>query len=207
MHFFKRQYKDVFLYIQRYIVKPFLFLTVLFPVVCIGAYAVVLHLPHHAIESLLQGLSGVVQSKGLETAEGTLFAVKIFLNNLQATALIWISGAIPFLFLPVFFLTVNAAVVGGTVGISHVLTGEAVGMILLKYILPHGIWEIPALLMAGTLGTVLCLVLFKKLFGEKKEEPFWWHWKKSFKVFLCVILPLLIVAAVIEGVILPKIIV
>lgn len=62
-------------------------------------------------------------------------------------------------------------------------------------ILPHGVFELPAVVISLALGLKLGMFVFSKnAFGELKDRL-----KKSLIIFLCLVVPLLVVAAIIEG--------
>lgn len=112
---------------------------------------------------------------------------KIFLNNLRASFLSTLFGIALGIF-PVMSAVFNGYVVGF---VSH----EAVyseGIFVLWRLLPHGIFEIPAVIISMALGLKLGLGFFRK---EKFADNFC----GAMKVFLFIVLPLLILAAVIEG--------
>ncbi|HJX50295.1 MAG TPA: stage II sporulation protein M, partial [Candidatus Nanoarchaeia archaeon] len=66
---------------------------------------------------------------------------------------------------------------------------------VLLRLLPHGIFEFPAIILA--LATGIRLGLF--WFSDNKKKEFVKRVEGSLRVFLFVILPLLIIAAIIEG--------
>ncbi|MEK6741783.1 MAG: stage II sporulation protein M [Nanoarchaeota archaeon] len=69
------------------------------------------------------------------------------------------------------------------------------GIAILWKLFPHGIFEIPAMLISVGLGLKLGTFIFKKKKFESLKEYSW----KSLKAFFFVVVPLLVVAALIEG--------
>ena len=69
--------------------------------------------------------------------------------------------------------------------------------------LPHGIFEIPALILAGMFGLLLGEELWKELHGTGDAIS---AAQQYGKLFLAYVLPLLGIAAIIEGFITPEII-
>jgi stage II sporulation protein M len=67
------------------------------------------------------------------------------------------------------------------------------GIFVLWRLFPHGIFELPAVLISIGLGMRLGTILFRK--ASFKEEII-----ESARFFILIIVPLLIVAAVIEGI-------
>jgi len=62
-------------------------------------------------------------------------------------------------------------------------------------ILPHGIFELPAVFIALGMGLKFGGFIFQKEKIKSLREYFW----NSLRVFLFVVLPLLIIAGIIEG--------
>ncbi|MAF35540.1 hypothetical protein CL622_00290 [archaeon] len=109
----------------------------------------------------------------------------IFLSNVRSSLLISLSG---FLFLSIPILAFN----GYFIGTAIQLSGKPVWLALLSLV-PHGVFEIPALLFATGLGTLISVRWFHKPRNFKKSL------KEMMPFYLKVILPLLFVAAIIEG--------
>lgn len=141
---------------------------------------------------------------GLDNLEvGTFsFAKTLFIKNSKASAAGVVLGLIPFLFLPVLVLLVNAAIIGGVYQIFIMIPGANVFSYLVA-ILPHGIIEIPALLLGISMGILLCRELTRKILGTNKM-PVFERMKGIVMTFVLVVLPLLIVAALIESFITPS---
>lgn len=135
--------------------------------------------------------------------DGSISAPLLFLNNLKACVIAMVIGFIPFLFLPVFVLGVNAAVMGAVASMYR-MTGMSVAGMYLFGILPHGIFELPAILISISMGLYLCYCLVKRICegrynrGIVKEAL-----GNMLRTLLTLIIPLLAVAAVIETYVTP----
>ena len=70
------------------------------------------------------------------------------------------------------------------------------GLLILLNLLPHGIFELPAIFLAFGLGLKFGTFWMKKKKIKTLLDYFW----NSLRVFLLIILPLLIIAAIIEGI-------
>jgi len=116
----------------------------------------------------------------------------IFSNNMQTAFLGLFLGA----GLGIFPLIINLfnGYILGFVANSVVASS---GAFVLWRLLPHGIFEIPALILSFGLGLRLGMFMFGKK-GERKKD-FIYNLVNSFKTFLYVILPLLLIAALIEA--------
>lgn len=62
-------------------------------------------------------------------------------------------------------------------------------------ILPHGIFELPAIFISLALGLKLGMFVFSKNRGREFME----RARNSMIIFVCIVIPLLIIAAIIEG--------
>lgn len=117
--------------------------------------------------------------------------VFILENNLK-TAFIGLIFGMAVSVLPLILAVFNGYVLGFVSNKAVAVSGASV---LLK-LLPHGIFELPALILSLGLGLRLGMFIFKKK-GKRKKE-FMYSLKNSLRVFLYVILPLLVIAAIIE---------
>lgn len=132
------------------------------------------------IKSLLE------QTEGMSQFELTQF---IFLNNIQSSFLGMAAG----IFLGIFPLLTTIAN-GFVLGFVALESVKAEGILILWRILPHGIFELPALFISLGLGLRLGTFFF-----YSKHKPFVYYVWNSLRVFIFVVLPLLIIAALIEG--------
>lgn len=129
-------------------------------------------------------------------------AIFIFLNNLRVALIVWITGLVPFIFIPAIISGIN----GGVIGAVLKFTSEegSVFKDIATSILPHGVFEIPAICVAVAMGISLCLFVIKKIRG-KSYASIAKFLKRQFIFFLKVVLSLLIVAAAIESFVTPLI--
>lgn len=114
----------------------------------------------------------------------------IFFNNLQSSFMGMLFGIILGIF-PVLTTLSN----GYLLGFVAEKTVEEEGILTLWRIFPHGIFELPALFISLGLGLKLGTFIFKK----NKLKTLNTYLLKSIKVFFFIVIPLLIIAAVIEG--------
>ena len=139
---------------------------------------------------------------GLGGEEGFALAVSIFLNNIKASVYGVIMGIIPFIFVPGISIATNGMLTGAAVAAASVATGESGLKLLCLGILPHGIFELPALLISITLGIVLCRELTRTLL-RKPHMKLNQVLEKIAKTYVLLVLPLLVVAALVESFITP----
>lgn len=137
------------------------------------------------IMSLIKELAD--KTKGMNFFQLFVFILE---NNLTTafTGLILglIFGIIPFL-----LIIFNGYVLGFVAG----KTSGVLGYSVLWRLLPHGVFEMPALIISLGLGMKLASFILAK----NKKKQLVYDLENSFRVFLYVVLPLLLVAAVIEA--------
>ena len=150
---------------------------------------------------LFNTISQMFQENGVYTESGGISFFALLFNNIRASALMAILGIISFLFLPAIILGYNAVIIGIACAFSMAM-GTGVSFLVLA-LLPHGIFEIPALILSAALGIYLCKELVKKLVGRSRLASFSGVFLSMLRFYLCVILPLLVVAALVETYITP----
>lgn len=129
----------------------------------------------------------VAKTQGMSRGELIGF---IFLNNLQSCFIGLIFGVAVGVF-PILVAIAN----GYLLGFVGAMSVNVVGWSSLLSLFPHGIFELPAVFIALGMGMKFGTFWFRKEKGKSFQEFFW----NSLRVFIFVILPLLIIAAIIEG--------
>ena len=114
----------------------------------------------------------------------------IFLNNLQSSFFGFVFGVFLGLF-PLIAVTFNGYILGFVASLS-VKNG---GVLTLWRIFPHGIFELPAVFISLGLGLKFGTFIFQK----KKLKFLSYCFFNSLRVFLFIVIPLLLIAAFIEG--------
>jgi uncharacterized membrane protein SpoIIM required for sporulation len=125
----------------------------------------------------------------------------ILLNNLKVIFLM-LAGAITFGLSTFINLMFNGFNVGVLVG-STFLTNEPLKLIA-GFILPHGIFEIPAMLISAVAGFKIPYEIIQYL-RDKKEKPLTEEDIKEFLKLAVISIILIIIAAFVEVYITPKI--
>jgi len=138
-----------------------------------------------------------VFSSGLDLPGDVISFPFIFWHNVRAVAVIGLFGLFSFGVLGALFYIVNMAAIGGVLGVFKTL-GYSPLLLAVYGILPHGIFEVPALILSSAailhLGVTLVTPAAHKTLGEALLEGMA-DWAK---VNLGVVLPLLTVAAAVE---------
>lgn len=141
-----------------------------------------------------------------------VLALTLFYHNARASIVAVAAGVVPFLFLPILDPLLNGAVLGLLVSVTK-HQGLDVPRLVLTQILPHGVFELTAVLYATSLGLYLSAEMGKRAVAAWNKrtnkppagppaEPESLA-RNVFRSFLLVVLPLLLVAAFIEGFITP----
>jgi len=126
-------------------------------------------------------------------------AVKLFANNFEACILLFLGGA-SFGILTIFIMSLNGIVIGA---ILEIIRHDHSGMFVAAAILPHGIFEIPAFIIAGALGIVLAQSLVFEWYGGADTAV---DAKRFARIFIIYVVPLVTIAALVEAFITPTVI-
>jgi len=144
--------------------------------------------PDFVTEQIMKFIQEILEkTHGMSMVELINF---IFWNNLQSSFFGVIFGVLFGIF-PLLASIAN----GYLVGFVGAMAVEAEGLSTLLRLLPHGIFELPAIFISFGLGLKLGTFVFQ----DKKVESFKDYLLNSLRVFLFVVIPLLIIAAIIEG--------
>jgi stage II sporulation protein M len=170
--------------------KPIFFCVVIFALSILAGAFLSKSMPEFS-ENILQSL-GELSQKTKELNDFQLLSV-IFLNNAVKVFFVLILG-IFFGLVPWIFLLVN----GYVIGLLSLATQQSIGLnVFLLGVLPHGVFEVPALILGSSTGLLLGEAFYKKIFLRKRNSL-----RREFSdaliFFLRITLPLLLVAAFVE---------
>jgi uncharacterized membrane protein SpoIIM required for sporulation len=116
-----------------------------------------------------------------------VMVLMIFVRNSLATLFsVWLGFL--FCLVPLYTLVLNGMVLGVLFSVT-----ETNILLDLLFLLPHGIFELPAVFIATGLG-IWRGVWFVRERGRNRERAL-----RAYRVYFRVVLPLLLIAAVIEG--------
>jgi len=124
----------------------------------------------------------------------------IFLNNAVKSLFAIVLGA-GFGIIPILFVSVNGLIVGL---IANEVSKEQGITYVLAALVPHGIIEIPMILISAGLGLRLGFLMYLSIKGEKKDMRS--ELMESLHLFMRLIMPLLFVSAIIETFVTPFIV-
>lgn len=129
----------------------------------------------------------LIETQNMSQFETILF---IIYNNVQSTFLTIILG----IFLGIFPLASTVAN-GYMLGFVSEMSVNSGGLLSLWRLFPHGIFELPAVFISLGLGLRTGMFIFRK----DKIKALKNYLINSLKVFLLIVVPLLIIAGIIEG--------
>lgn len=125
-------------------------------------------------------------------------AAAIFVNNSVKTLAVILLGTL-FGVIPAGFLIANGAMLGAVLSLSGQVRGFSVTLLSL---LPHGILELPAVFLGTAIGIMMGTSIARKLF-TRSADKIGKELGHALRFFATVIVPLLLVAAIVEAYITP----
>ncbi|WP_303871434.1 stage II sporulation protein M [Acetobacterium wieringae] len=193
--FFMTQWNGAETYFEKHLKPTFFFCLTFFVVMSVLNTLLFLSDPGLS-QSYFNELQALFNQKEFLDGTGVDLWLGIFLNNVIASGISSLLGVVPFLFLPMFSLASNAIIIGL---IGAVYQTNGIGWFaFLVGVLPHGMIEIPALVLGVTLGVHLCLqlsktILRRSLKGELKQAAI-----GCLRIYLLWLIPLFFLASFIE---------
>lgn len=180
----KPQFKEALSYTKESL--PYIYtVIILFILSAILGYFLSPHLSF--LDQILKDL--ISKTQNLNSIELIFFILQ---NNILACLIVVLSG----IFLgisPIFNTISNGVILGYVLNKTIALEGPLIALRLF----PHGIFELPAVFISLGLGIKLGAVFFSH--SKDKWIELKLRFYKSINTFLVIILPLLIIAAIIEG--------
>lgn len=145
-----------------------------------------------AIRQQMAEMFQVVVGNYRGLAGGMLF-FNILVQNVMATIFVILSGVIVGI-IPTFAISSNGFGLGVLYRQASEVSGYSKAAIK---ILPYGVFEIPALLIAASYGLWIGVMAIRRMRG-KESTLLRFHMEHAFRRYFAVVFPLLIVAAAIE---------
>jgi stage II sporulation protein M len=143
-------------------------------------------------------------SAGLAEPNPSFSASDILAHNLRATALVVLGGLVSFSVLGVSAYLLNIGVIGGVLAVFGIM-GYSPGLVFAAGILPHGAFEIPALMLTSAAVLKVGAVLVTPQTGKSMGHVVLEQLADSAKVLVGVVVPLLLISAVVEAYVTPSI--
>ena len=175
----------------------FVLLTVLFAV----TYYQNAELAKELLEPYFESLEGFI------TEDGGLSFVDLWLNNLFVCVRTVAMGVLPLVYLPLLTLLSNATVIGTVLGLTAAEAQINLTDAIVYMILPHGIFELPAMFLSFGMGFYICRFMTRRFFRKNLAD------KRTFmdvmngiaKGFVLAVIPLVTIAALVECFVTPEI--
>ena len=164
---------------------------------CLAGYAVC-QANETLTNQIVDYFSQVISDSGLADEAGRISVLGLLMNNWFAMVFTILYGFLPFLFLPVL----SAAAIIGALAAFYRSNGLSMAAFLAG-LLPHGIFEIPALVLAVSLGFLLCRNVVRIILHSGRAVPMVGLLANILRTMLFVIFPLLLIAALVECYITP----
>lgn len=144
--------------------------------------------PDFIIQEILKSIQELLlRTEGMSTIELISF---IFSNNLQVSFFGFVFGVF------IGFISVLIALFNGYfLGFVSGLVVSNENVFALWRLLPHGVFELTAVVISLALGVKFGSFIFQKNIAESFKNYFW----NGLRIFLFIVTPLLLLAAVIEG--------
>ena len=203
---FLREQREKLRYFYRGDFSYFLQITaVAFLLIAIASYIAGVLYPELAERIVSQFVTNI-SDLGVVSDNETLLAAMLFTNNLRVSFISMVYGLLPLVFLPALVLGINASMIG-LMGSYYVNGGMSPWYYLLG-LLPHGIFELPALVISMAAGLYLCRTMTQRLKSKKSDSNVQISMKPA--LFDCVRLlllqaaPLLFIASLVEAYITPQ---
>lgn len=202
MAWFSQQWRQLLAFYREETMHQRLWQTAMaFLVLAVVSFAVGAAVPSLS-EQVVAQFQQMVTQQGLAQQEDNVLLWSIFRNNLRAMTMCILYGLFPYLYLSALPLGINALLLG-FMGAFYVNHGHSLAVYLLG-VLPHGIFEITALLVAIACGLHLCAAVTGRLrrgegSGLRLLLP------QLLRVLLLQLAPLVLLAALIETYVTPVI--
>lgn len=155
------------------------------------------------IETALESFTAMVEDAGIMNEDGSISTFALLFNNWWAMLVSAAYGLIPFIFLPLLSLITNGLILG-VFGMFYALSGPGI-LAYLAGILPHGIFELPALVLSIACGVYLCRNMNRLVTGNANRIPMVELLSDLLRVLLLLVAPMVVAAAFIECYITPLI--
>lgn len=200
MSFIREEYKKEWKFFKTEMKYIFFIMLLLMIVLIVGSHFAVTELfkaKPEALNMIYEMMSSLMEGVDLGEETALVSSVKLFFNNARACLLAILFGVIPFIFFSLYSFLLNGFLVGAVTAFSGTATQLGVGF-MLAALLPHGVFEFPAIVYSCALGVYICKetnkIIFKKSSKRISEIVL-----ETLRSYVLVILPLLVAAAFVEA--------
>lgn len=155
------------------------------------------------VNQVLEQFMAMVEDAGIMDSVGNISPFGLLTNNWSAMLLAVVYGFVPFLYLPAISIVSNGLLIGLLAAWYH-SSGISMGLYLAG-ILPHGIFELPALIIAAACGVCLCRNMSRMVTSSPRKIPMVELLSDLLRVLLFLIMPMTVAAAFLEAYVTPVI--
>jgi uncharacterized membrane protein SpoIIM required for sporulation/ABC-type transport system involved in multi-copper enzyme maturation permease subunit len=155
-------------------------------------------------QELRELVGSAQESAGIIELGGRVPAARIFTNNVRATTLLFFSGLVSFSVLGLGIYVLNVALVGGVLAVFGFM-GYQPAVLFAAGVLPHGVFEIPALMLVSAAALHIGSVLVTPQAGKSMGQVLLEQLADGAVILIGVVWPLLAIAAVVEAYVTPTI--
>ncbi len=204
MEILKREYGEVRNFLKQ-LKKFVLFSAVFFIMAAVAAYFVAAAIYSNNAELIKEHLgifNNIIGSSGITDEQGNIDVAALFFNNFRASMMAIGAGMLPFVFAPLFNCATNGAVIGILFAILHSTEAGGISYMLVS-IMPHGIFELSALVLSVAFGLKLCSTVNGVAMAKTEPYDIFQYIAEMARAAVLTVLPLLIIAAIIETYITP----
>lgn len=153
------------------------------------------------VNTVLEQFMAMVEDAGIMDSDGNISPFGLLTNNWSAMLLAVVYGFVPFLFLPAISIVSNGLLIGLLAAWYH---GNGISMgLYLAGILPHGIFELPALVIAAACGVCLCRNMSRIVTSSPRRVPMVELLSNLLRVLLFLVMPMTVLAAFLEAYVTP----
>ena len=153
------------------------------------------------VEMVISAFMEMIQQAGVVMEDGEISVFSLLSNNWQAMMVAMFYGILPFVHLPSIVIVSNGLLVGMLGAWFQNQGGSMVAYA--AGILPHGIFELAALVLAASCGSMVCRISTNRCLKRPQKEPDVNSFIRAMEVLLFAVAPLTVIAAFIETYITP----
>ena len=202
----REQYSKTFDFIKKDILKTYCICFVIFVfMLVLTAYLTYYMVGMDGAKSLIKGLHETMTNETDDTSVNMTW-YDIFIHNSRANLFAMLSGLIPFLFIPVIIMILNAVITGFALGAFALVYQLSILTSFLSGIAPHGVLECAVNILGFALGITLCRQMISGIKNKNIKTTIPCCIKNSLRVYILVILPVLLIAGIVESTITPLVI-
>ncbi len=159
------------------------------------------HLSPEIITEMLNSFAQVVEDAGVVNEDGTFSPFALLANNWSAMLISALYGFFPFLFFPAVSLFSNGFLMG-VMAAMYQINGISM-TVFFAALIPHGIFELPALVLSIACGIYLCLQVNRAILRSPNRPPLLETFCDLLRVMLLLVAPMTIIAAFVEAYVTP----